>query len=644
MVTTVSAKEIEVMIYDKEIKINDNIINNKNSKYPVLKYNNNIYYPLRSDFCKNLGIIYDKEYLKIDNTTNLPEVSSINQNLIFENDFSYKYNAEIKEEKITIDGNDYSNAEMEKPLIEFGKQKYIALDERDAALLNMNYEETDKGIVISKKSNDNIYNVIRAIESINDIIKVNAKENDNIARSVKEYNRVKIDAENKKTEEEKLKKEAEEKARLAKLEEDKRKAEEERLRKEAEEKERLAKLEEDKRKAEEERLRKEAEEKERLAKLEEDKRKAAEERLRKETEEKERLAKLEADKRKAEEERLRKETEEKERLAKLEADKRKAEEERLRKETEEKERLAKLEEDKRKAEEERLRKETEEKARLVKLEAEKRKIEEERLRKEAEEKARIVKVKDNAIKSREATNKIAAAIALNFENRMKEVTTGNSDKINGNQNKDTSINLFDDLVFGKTDYVIANIDKVDLNKTNNFGKTLLIVAIENEKYEVAKKILELKSDLNVAANNGKTALMAAIEKGQYNIVSSIIANGADIDIKNNRDNYALNMAIEFREFEIAELLVNSGANLNNKINNGETILIKAVKDGNSELVKAIIEKDKKSINVKDDKGNTPLIHASMRRKSDVYEILVSAGADSKAKNNFGKDAMFYLEY
>ena len=200
--------------------------------------------------------------------------------------------------------------------------------------------------------------------------------------------------EQKRLEEERLRREAEEAERLRLEEEERlRREEEERLRREAEEAERL-------RREEEERLRREAEEAERL-------RREEEERLRREAEEAARLAAEAA--LAAEMERLRKEEEE--RL-------RREEEERLRREAEEAERLRKEEEERlRREEEERLRREAEEAERLRREEEERlRREEEERLRREAEEAERLrLEEEERKRREEEEAARLAAEAALAAE-------------------------------------------------------------------------------------------------------------------------------------------------------------------------------------------------------------------------------------
>ncbi|SUC49444.1 autotransporter [Proteus mirabilis] len=201
-------------------------------------------------------------------------------------------------------------------------------------------------------------------------------------------------AEQEKTEQERLAKlQAEQKKaeqeRLAKLQAEQEKAKQERLARlqaeqEKAEQERLARLQAEQEKAEQERLARlqaeqEKAEQERLAKLQAEQKKAEQERLAKlqaeqEKAKQERLARLQAEQEKAEQERLARlqaeqEKAEQERLAKLQAEQEKAEQEKA-----EQERLAKLQAEQEKAEQEKA-----EQERLARLQAEQEKAEQERL-------------------------------------------------------------------------------------------------------------------------------------------------------------------------------------------------------------------------------------------------------------------------
>ncbi len=200
-----------------------------------------------------------------------------------------------------------------------------------------------------------------------------------------------------------------EQERLAKLQAEQKKAEQERLAKlqaeqEKAKQERLAKLQAEQEKAKQERLARlqaeqEKAEQERLARLQAEQEKAEQERLARlqaeqEKAEQERLARLQAEQEKAEQERLARlqaeqEKAEQERLARLQAEQEKAEQERLaRLQAEQKkaeqERLAKLQAEQEKAKQERLARlqaeqEKAEQERLAKLQTEQEKAEQERL-------------------------------------------------------------------------------------------------------------------------------------------------------------------------------------------------------------------------------------------------------------------------
>jgi ankyrin repeat protein len=60
-----------------------------------------------------------------------------------------------------------------------------------------------------------------------------------------------------------------------------------------------------------------------------------------------------------------------------------------------------------------------------------------------------------------------------------------------------------------------------------------------------------------------------------------------------------------------------------------------IQAGNVSRVKSIIEKHPEQVNLRDDKQDTPLHIASRADNREILEMLISAGADTNAQNNFG---------
>eukprot|EP00833_Pecoramyces_ruminatium_P006505 jgi/Orpsp1_1/1180537/evm.model.c7180000073809.1 len=236
----------------------------------------------------------------------------------------------------------------------------------------------------------------------------------------------------------------------------------------------------------------------------------------------------------------------------------------------------------------------------------------------------------------------------------------------GNSAFDISINKCTDLLT-----VLINNKNLLLNKPNMRGETPLISIIKsiNSYINKEKKIsyyylnisfkiaslIERGSDVNFVDKDGNTPLVYAIEKKSLSVVMLLIKNGANINffIK-NRNLSVVMYAIELNRVDIVKYLVKCGANINFKNENDINVLINTSKIGKTkifeylvknnvndftseiiqkiildkrlDLLNILIENDL-NINIKDDKGNTPLVYAIKCRNMEIIEYLINNGAD-----------------
>ena len=85
----------------------------------------------------------------------------------------------------------------------------------------------------------------------------------------------------------------------------------------------------------------------------------------------------------------------------------------------------------------------------------------------------------------------------------------------------------------------------------------------------------------------------------------------------------------------------SGANINATSCDGYSALIKASKEGNTDLIEFLIENGA-DINAKTAHGFTPLLYASKNGHHSIIELLVVNGADVDIKDKAGLTPLMHL--
>ena len=168
----------------------------------------------------------------------------------------------------------------------------------------------------------------------------------------------------------------------------------------------------------------------------------------------------------------------------------------------------------------------------------------------------------------------------------------------------------------------AKIETID-----NRGRTPLHDAIDEERLEVAKELLEYGAKTDIKDNSGKTPLHYAEWIDYLEGVKELLKNGAKTDIKDNAGKTPLHYAV-YKEgsADVAKELLTHGANANIKDNVGDTPLFYAVQNGSLDVVKELLKYGAK-VDIKNNKGKTPLDYA----KNEEMKDLLRNG--QMAKNN-----------
>lgn len=177
--------------------------------------------------------------------------------------------------------------------------------------------------------------------------------------------------------------------------------------------------------------------------------------------------------------------------------------------------------------------------------------------------------------------------------------------------------------------MFSHVDKYGLNKPKVFFLSAVIITF-------FASIIFINSAFAVTFNN---PLVDAAESGDIKQVRKILDEGSNLpDSKGDFGTTAIMRAAFNGNTEIVKLLIERGASVNSADVGGETALHLAAKNGYVDVVKLLIKKGA-SVNGQDKEQWTPLMRATVAKHPDVVKILVQNGGDVSAVNNLNESVI-----
>lgn len=174
---------------------------------------------------------------------------------------------------------------------------------------------------------------------------------------------------------------------------------------------------------------------------------------------------------------------------------------------------------------------------------------------------------------------------------------------------------------------LVNLDNVNIKDRS--GYTLLHIATNNEKTDIAKWLVSAGADVNIHCNS-HTVLATALNKANYDLFNFFLENKAECIGRNQLN--VLHEAANKNRNDIVVRLIEKGADPNLFNNLHITPLTIAIGHKNKEIIEFLLENGA-CANLPDKKGNTSLHLACSLVDSDIINCLLdNTECDLRLKN------------
>ncbi|WP_175282104.1 ankyrin repeat domain-containing protein [Candidatus Odyssella thessalonicensis] len=169
--------------------------------------------------------------------------------------------------------------------------------------------------------------------------------------------------------------------------------------------------------------------------------------------------------------------------------------------------------------------------------------------------------------------------------------------------------------------------KADINVQDAIGDTPLHTALEEKRSNLVSLLLKKQPDVNIANDFRITPLFLAVKGNDESIVQALLTAGANPNHM-TQDATILGAALSQNNKAVIKLLIDAGADVNARHPNFLNIsyLDYAIVINDVEMVRILLDHGA-LVNIKKDKGLTPLNQAITTHNIDILKLLIDHGAD-----------------
>jgi ankyrin repeat protein len=182
----------------------------------------------------------------------------------------------------------------------------------------------------------------------------------------------------------------------------------------------------------------------------------------------------------------------------------------------------------------------------------------------------------------------------------------------------------------------ASIESRDQN-----GKTALVAASQHGHTDLVKLLLDKGASINARTTSGTTAFQYAAQNHHIDTLKLLYTRGADVNAVDRLEYSPLRVAVTQGDEQVVRLLLDFGADPNMKLSR-YPLLIDALRRNRIKIFQMLVENGADVNATREEYGDTPLMYVVASQQVDVIQLLLSRGADIRAKDFGGKNVLHNL--
>lgn len=239
-----------------------------------------------------------------------------------------------------------------------------------------------------------------------------------------------------------------------------------------------------------------------------------------------------------------------------------------------------------------------------------------------------------------AQSRLYNAVASdNVSQATRFLKRGDNPNGDGNPNYIPLLGATELNIFRMVQLLVSN--RADINIQNHIGFTALMEAALQQNHRIILYLIANGANIELRANNGATALMVAVSEGNVRAARTLLEKGANPNVFDAKGLTPLMRAVAIGDnIDLIRVLVEFKADMNATDPEGNPVFMVNPYRNRVAAHRELLILGANP-NIQNSKGETPIIKAVLEGNIEMVRLLVERGADRFKKDNSGASAVDY---